>query len=577
VPRRFAAPLLALLTLAACDPSDPGSGGPGDAVTFEAAFPPIPQGLGFVMDANRAPLLAANGDALLTPEFFSLDRGRTWETLPGFMSDPVFFDGGASGVARGTYAPVRFDLAAGTVTPIPNPDGITALYVDDLRARDGALFGTSFPDGAYRHRDGTWTKLAIPDVNGEAQKPVSIAADEASTVYVLLQKGAWVDWLAVSEDDGATWALRSVLRQDGGSVKVLPSGTLLVLGRDRGMIRSTDQGRTWEIIQPPVGTGSIVNVQVTADGQVLYWGYLARDGAPPWTRALDLGALGLETSSDDRIVGNETGGFLIANRVPGVFVAPASGSPLAYAGGFKLASQTTAEISRSQSMVPLPDGSAVAANARYDPASQQWFWTNDGGGRITRLRDGRLASHAQCRIRTSSDGGRTWGAIATRPAASDQLTCLDSYGVLSLSDGRLVASEVWTYRNESFENRLYTSTDQGQSFTFTGRVLAYAADGTMLYGYRERYPDGGRGTPEPWEERFALASMPGGGVLFVTNTGTRVVKRWDDGRETTFGPLAGLRNIYDGDWVAGVDQDDYVYVECGTPLRQFCRSTRPLR
>jgi hypothetical protein len=141
----------------------------------------------------------------------------------------------------------------------------------------------------------------------------------------------------------------------------------------------------------------------------------------------------------------------------------------------------------------------------------------------------------------------------------------------------MVASEVWTFQSQSFENRLYTSTDQGRSFSFTRRGFAYATDGTTLYGDRERYPDGGASGPEPWDERVALASMSGGGVLFVTNTVTRVVKRWDNGRETTFGPLAGLRNIYEVDWIAGVDENDYAYVSCGTPLGQFCRSSRPLR
>lgn len=390
------------LALAGCDPATPGSDGSGDAVTFEAAFTPILAGSGNVFDARDPdPILAAYGDVLITPGYVSLDGGLTWKAPPAPLGNPVLFNGGSRGIASGARGPVRFDLVAGTVTPIPDPPDAQLVYPVALRSRDDALFAMGFPEEVYRYRGGAWTRLSLPAINGQPSVPQSIAVDEASTLYVLLRVtgSPWVDWLAVSEDDGATWAMRSVPRQDGGGVRVLPSGTVLVLGADRGMQRSTDQGRTWQDIRPPAGTGSIPKVQVTPDGVVWYRGYRAADGAPPWTLPIDLASRGFETHSDDKIVANETGGFLIANRIHGVFVAPASGSPLTYAGGFALATTTQRSddtLDRSESVVVLPDGSAVTSNARFDPASQRWVWTA-GSGRISRLPDGRLASQSDCR------------------------------------------------------------------------------------------------------------------------------------------------------------------------------------
>lgn len=588
---RYSAVALVLLTVAGCDPATPGGDAPGSAVTFEAAFPSIPQGLGFTRDVAGAParLMAAYGDALLTPGYVSLDNGLTWERLPTSVGNPVLFDGGPRGVASGANTggfsgAVRFDLTAGTYAPIPAPDGIQIIYPNALRSRDGALFVTTAISGVdgptFRLRDGVWTQFALPDVNGQPYIPVSITADNASTIYVLLRRplSPWIQHVAVSEDDGATWAVRSLPQeQNRGAVKALPSGTLLVLDSPQGMLRSTDKGRSWQQVNPPGGgTSSIPNVQVMPDGEVWYRGYRARDGAAPWTRVVDLSALGLSTASTDQIVVNETGGFLIVNRTSGVFVAPASGSPLAYAGGFNLPTQSTLRTNPNESVVTFPDGSAVTDYARYDPGSRRWLWM-DRGGTITRLRDGRLASHECPTVRFSSDRGRTWGPQAAKDSPDGNLRCAGSYGVLSLSDGRLVVSEAWSPDGLNLTGRLYVSTDQGQSFSFVRLGTAYAAAGTTLYGRFERYPNGGVSEPEPWDNRIALTSLPGEGILFVSGPDIKVFKRLDNERETTLGPLTGLSSIYEGGWVAGADDDAHIYVQCGAPMRQFCRSTRPLR
>lgn len=589
---RYTAGALALLILAGCDPATPSGDGPGGAVTFEAAFPPIPEGLGFTRDNAGAParLMAAYANALLTPGYVSLDNGLTWERLPAPVGNPVLFDGGPRGVASGATAgglsgAVRFDLTAGTYAPIPAPDGVQTIYPNALRSRDGALFVTTATNGVdgptFRLRGDVWTQFALPDVNGQPYIPVSITADNASTIYVLLRRplSPWIQHVAVSEDDGASWAVRSLPQQQSrGAVKALPSGTLLVLGSQRGMLRSTDKGQSWQQVNPPGGgTSSIPDVQALPDGEVWYRGYRARDGAAPWTRVVDLSDLGLSTASTDQIVVNETGGFLIANQTSGVFVAPASGSPLAYAGGFDLPTQGATRISPNESVITFPDGSALTSFARYDPGSRRWLWTGVGGT-FTRLRDGRIARHEGCAVRFSSDDGRTWGPPAAKPVPDGQLRCAGTYGVFSLSDGRLVASEDWSPAGGGDPvGRLFASTDQGQSFSLVRFGRAYAAAGTTLYGRFERYPDGGVSEPEPWDNRIALTSLPGEGVLFVSGPDINVFKRLENGRETTLGPLSGLSLIYEGGWVAGADDDAHIYVQCGAPLRQFCRSTRPLR
>ena len=565
--------------LAACDtPSGSPDDGSPRAVTFSPAWAPIPSGFANGTNGSPPALIAAYGDAVVVAgtfasasyRYLSLDRGLTWETFSTPLSAPVLFENGPKGVAMGAAGPVRFDLSARTFTAIPNPSGVSSLFLGGLRLRDGAVFGYSSDGQVYRHRSGSWTRLDVPG----SGFPSSVVADEANTIVVLRQNAP--QQITVSTDDGATWTVRSSPSSDQAAF--LPSGTLLLYGA--AIYRSTDKGATWQTVPPPANHTMLEGVHTTPDGNVWIGGVRAADGALPWIPVFDRSVVS-ETSSNDRIVPNATGGFVFASGTEGLFTTPPEGSPLMYAGGFaltKTAQRTDDPLDSYHSVVVLSDGSALAGGARYDLALRRWIRSGPGG-HISRLSDGRLASHHACVVRFSADDGRSWSnAVYPNTDTGEVMRCSSSHEVVRLANGRLVANQLWqAYSYSTTERRLYESADNGLTWSLVWKrqlgPSPMAFDGNRVYtsGY---VVDGGQATV--WEYRNPMISMPGGGVLFSSSDAPNTFKLWKNEQESVLGVLSGLTNGNTLGWVSGIDAARYVYVMCGAPLRQFCKSDRAL-
>ena len=575
-------PLL-VLPLAACDSGDPGSGsgGPSEALTF------APVGLPIRDAANNVfTLVEARGKTVFTNRNVSRDGGETWRrlnpqigTLGGLVFESetaVFLNTSGAGLAR-------YDLAADVITPLPRPAGVLPV-ASAYRPRDGTLFsvqGSGIP--VYRYRAGTWTSTPFPAGGGTGM--LGFGADEASGLYVLTTDRK----LLVSANDGATWTVRTHPFTPGTpALAVLPGGTLL-LYEPLGKIldRSTDGGQTWQRLTPPLsGTFSLGPLRVTAAGEVYLRNFRSTDGGQTWASVLDGDAL--NAPAFDLLVPSGTGTLYLHGAARGFFRAPVPATRLEFAGGFAEAetAQTTGAALSLATAVHLADGAAVTRNARYDPALRQWLWTGVDGV-VRRLPGGRIGAHGNGTVRVSSDGGRTWTApVVVQPTApSDNFRHRLAYGVFGLSDGRLVAASQWEHvRTGETLQRLHTSRDGGQTWTLTREgangalPLVAAVDGTTVFtvGFLSR--DGGTVTGEDWEARVPVASLPGGGVLFVSPDAPTVLKRWKNNRESTVGTVEGLagtdlRQLF---WMADVDEAGYAYVACGRPLVQFCKSSRPV-
>lgn len=324
------------------------------------------------------------------------------------------------------------------------------------------------------------------------------------------------------------------------------ASTLYLLATENRLLVSTDEGRTWASVIDP--------------------------------------ALRLAIYPGDFAIPSGTGLLYHYLEGKGLFRSPTPATRLEYAGGLAVARspQSTGLATMGVSAVHFSDGGIVTSNARFDPTLGQWLRTG-APGTVRRLAGNRIAAMTDNSVRFSSDGGRTWTAAVQIGETSPTLDFFPGmgHGVYELSDGRLVAAAEWQHarRPELQEERLYTSRDNGQTWTLTRKnqdaslPLVMAVEGTTVYTYAFFSRDGGTQTGEAWGDRMPLASLPGGGVLFYTPDAPATLKRWKNGSETTVGPVEGLGTSPRGR-IAEVDAAGYAYVACGAPLVQFCKSSR---
>lgn len=517
---------------------------------------------------------------MLITGYLSRDGMASWKQLNpqiGAIGTVVFESEDAAFIHTGTLGLARYDFAADVVTPLPRPTNVLP-FPSAYRRRDGTLFSVQTPAlPIYRYRGGAWTSTPYPP---GAPLPLGFGANEASTLYLLATENR----LLVSTDDGATWTTRTHPDLSSANLVVLPSGTAIVYQPGGGrLLRSADRGQTWQEIQPLGTAESVGTITATADGQLYLRGLRSTDEGRTWASVIDP-ALRLAIYPGDFAIPSGTGLLYHYLEGKGLFRSPTPATRLEYAGGLAVARspQSTGLATMGVSAVHFSDGGIVTSNARFDPTLGQWLRTG-APGTVRRLAGNRIAAMTDNSVRFSSDGGRTWTAAVQIGETSPTLDFFPGmgHGVYELSDGRLVAAAEWQHarRPELQEEHLYTSRDNGQTWTLTRKnqdaslPLVMAVEGTTVYTYAFFSRDGGTQTGEAWGDRMPLASLPGGGVLFYTPDAPSTLKRWKNGSETTVGPVEGLGTSPRGR-IAEVDAAGYAYVACGAPLVQFCKSSR---
>jgi Neuraminidase (sialidase) len=185
------------------------------------------------------------------------------------------------------------------------PNGLAIAAWGDSRAERTCTFSVSKDGGA------TWGKnVAIKNVAGQFVGDPAAAIDAGGTLYAACQEYVDVDAgqgnvrLMTSTDQGTTWSSVQTIQAApdkpwvGGGVT---EGTVFVswLGRQAGIKRSTDRGKTWGATQPlgniihgtaiVASESGLVHVPYNLDSQNNQLRYLrSTDGGGTWEKTRDL-------------------------------------------------------------------------------------------------------------------------------------------------------------------------------------------------------------------------------------------------------------------------------------------------
>ncbi len=253
-------------------------------------------------------------------------------------------------------------LLQGIVAFTINPDNPSQLWA-------------ATPSGLLRSEDGgrSWTRNALPDAGPVTA--LALGVPDSRHVYVALANRSFFH----SADGGATWSHAGAGLQDAGNIYAvqvdgLTAGTLY-LAADRGLYRSTDHGANWAPLTAP---------------QPSY-----RSGILLWTGAGD-GTL--YTAAGDTLYRSEDKGATWKEARP----APEGNI-----------TRLIAEPGNPAVMYAIVGGAALKS---FD-AGANWTPPPDPGGYIViaahPTTEGLLlANHVRGGAWRSTDGGRTWRAIA---------------------------------------------------------------------------------------------------------------------------------------------------------------------
>ena len=161
-------------------------------------------------------------------------------------------------------------------------EGLAGAGIQAAAVIDNALFLGTNPlflgtkRGLYRLNTGVWEKLPIAP-----SQPVQSLAVADNRIYCSTRKqdNSWSDSLYVSNDFGESWTDITPLQKLPPFVKLAAIGdTLWIIGR--GILRSTDVGRTWEDLGPH-GHAFLLNASsaVALDEDTLFHGSSVGPGA----------------------------------------------------------------------------------------------------------------------------------------------------------------------------------------------------------------------------------------------------------------------------------------------------------
>ncbi|GAA2857215.1 hypothetical protein Acy02nite_66470 [Actinoplanes cyaneus] len=222
----------------------PGQKGPGltmasGTTVLVGAGPRIPRGTAFDSSKLPDPLFWASTDAGMTWQranvraVDALPSGwPVLQTMKGLLAvDPA--TGDVATLELSGHGPRR------TILPTPPAAGIWTMTTTGLQvSQDGGR---------------TWDERPLPQSAGGGS-PVLATAD-GRTVHVAREVRGGGMSLQVSTDSGRTWEARATLDLDGPLLTLLAidDRTLLAMGV-HGTYRSSDQGRTFTRVGPPLGS-----------------------------------------------------------------------------------------------------------------------------------------------------------------------------------------------------------------------------------------------------------------------------------------------------------------------------------
>jgi photosystem II stability/assembly factor-like uncharacterized protein len=197
---------------------------------------------------------------------------------------------------------------------------VMTLNVD--RSDPQILYATACT-GVYRSTEGgaSWTKLeGIPE-SSRRTRSFSLSPRDPNLLLAGTTEGLWV-----SLDRGVSWRLMTEKDVIVNALLVQPDGTILLGTEDAGVMRSSDEGRTWSASNTGFLERFVSTMQFDSNGRLLVavWGasrsggvFMTPDMHGPWTRLGDgLGGrevLSLAMRDGSVLAGTDDGIFV---RVP---------------------------------------------------------------------------------------------------------------------------------------------------------------------------------------------------------------------------------------------------------------------
>ncbi|MCG2769676.1 MAG: hypothetical protein L6435_15055 [Anaerolineae bacterium] len=180
---------------------------------------------------------------------------------PGFLKDHSLYAGTEE---QGVYLSTDMGESWTNVSEGLSDLGINALWISPHFPDDGVLVaGTS--SGISRSDDGGqhWTPVA------EGIPPVLCLTGSANGVYAGLVNAG----VLRSLDQGKSWspATQGLAARNYARLIPCPSGTLLALGSEEGLVRSNDGGESWEQVPVPEEYLPLTTVEAIAGSGGQTW------------------------------------------------------------------------------------------------------------------------------------------------------------------------------------------------------------------------------------------------------------------------------------------------------------------
>ncbi|MGQ0537727.1 MAG: WD40/YVTN/BNR-like repeat-containing protein [Gemmatimonadaceae bacterium] len=328
--REAAVTLSLCLALGISCGSDGGTSPPGGAdpcgnaagnASQPISGPPAPSGADFDQVFRSLVVHPANADIVYVGTerngiVRSVDGGRSWERLRSGMRH-----------ASGGY-PEVWDIA---ISPA-NPSLVVAGTVDSPGPATGDY--PSSIAGVYRSSDGgvTWmrancglTNSSVASVAFDRRNPATavIGTNAGRASFSGLAGQFFAGGLLRSTDEGRTWASVTPSGGERGShwqiLYGITSASSFMLSysldpeiptQSRGFLRSTDAGATWTSLPNALAGRNIAAIAASADGRIIYAAernpfrlYRSADGGTTWAVIAAPGTEPLAVSpADDRII-----------------------------------------------------------------------------------------------------------------------------------------------------------------------------------------------------------------------------------------------------------------------------------
>lgn len=463
----------------------------------------------------------------LTGVFLSRDAGQTWTRItpkdhPDLRNiESLAFDPDNPRVLYAGTWHLAWRTRDGGANWAPIHEGMIddsdVMTMTVLRDDPQVLYATAC-SGIYRSEDGgdSWTKLKGIPFTSRRTRAFALSPDES-----LLLAGT-TDGLWISDDRGVTWSKSPDRDLVINAVLVQRDGSILLGTDEAGIVRSTDQGRTW--VASNTGFAERFALQLLFDPEgrmvVATWGapryggvYMSGGIGRPWVHLYE----GLEKHQVLSVALLQGG--ILAGTEDGVFFRSPdakSWKPVPIRIDGKVLKPRVAEL------LVLKSGAILAA-------------TRDG-------------------VVRSADGGATWtrpetantdiGALAVSPRNPNLVVAAGETGVFRSVNGGQTWRRVSLPLDVSMHALAFLPTDDRVVFATTAGGLFRSAD----RGATWRRVNGG----VPHSDLTGLAIQPDGGTIYVSDfTWGGIFRSTDGGASWSRMPIDGLGS--DRVWAMTID------------------------